>query len=604
MAWARFGEDTRSVSDVIGTVLLLGITTALFSVFSVAVLDQLDRNPPPSNVEFRVDSNDERTTLVAVWGESLEIQETRLLYEVGGVRTVGMLSEEPLFSNLIHRGVPNSRWDLGEALKLACPVGETCAHPGETVKDITVTQTSSNAVVFSSEPGVSPGSLVNPVPDLIVTIQSIDDPNLGPERPFPYNLDSNSALCPAANDDLYTSGGIVIKAAVSNAGIIPTPTGSTLTVKFYLDGVPFHTIQRSQFLAAGESFTTQNDPPITVLAGLHSIRVEVTKAPSFTEATQANNQATRSSEVVTGTCDPGFPYEDGDDDLLFNPYSHPSPDLAVLSADVEDGVYWAGGARNLVIPASVGTIYPTQTIDFRSGGDIILGVNLQQNSSTNDIRLNAARNINLTGSVDFRGRDYINITAAGTIDLSDGRLDSQSDDHLHIYSSGGPIIAVGTWFYIPGWHEAAGPDPTPPGNVKLTTSNSIAGYINIQGAVFNVTDHVSNSTGSIDVDAAGNLHAQNVRMNDPLSGATTIDLRALDVIRIDGAILRGTEIMLHLKSGGTDQIYVGGAPLATTGVTIDDNDDCARTNPLLNEFDIIGTEILPGRVEDFGLTCL
>lgn len=594
MAWARFGEDTRSVSDVIGTVLLLGITTALFSVFSVAVLDQLDRNPPPSNVEFRVDSNDERTTIVHVWGESLDVDDLRLFYEKGALpRLPYMLSDLPDWS-LVHRpGGLDTRWDLGEALRLGCPASEGpdgCAYPGETVANITVTQTTSNAVLFSSEPGVTPGSLVNPAPDLVVGIQGVDDPNLDPP-PLGTDIDSDSAVCPAANDDLYVLGSVVLAATISNAGIIPTPTGSTLTVSFYWDGDPVPlspsdpSATRSQFLAAGESFTARSREVAASSAGSHSIRVEVTASPAFTEATLLNNKATKAFDIVTGTCDPGQPYEDGDGDLLYNPYPHPDPllnDLLVATADVTDGVYMAGPGKNLVIPASVGTIKPGVTIDFQAPGDLIIGVTLEHVVSPYEIRLTAGRHFNFTGSVEVRGRDYISITAGGTLDISDALFDSQSDDVISISTNGGPLIAFGTQFYIDGlWGS-------PPGDVVLTASHATLGYIDIRGARFDV-DAGTDTLGKIDVGAATNVYAQNAQID----AQVRLDLRATQTIRLEGAILRSGFIVLNYDLSAPNLVYVDGA-------TIDDTDACADTEPiLLNDAEVLGTTA-SGRVERGG----
>jgi flagellin-like protein len=282
-----FLQDRRAVSDVIGTVLLLGITVSLFAVLSVAVLSELHQNPPPHNVEFRVDKVDQRTTITSVWGEALPIADVRLIYQLNGVRTITDLSDPALLPNLVQGGVGSTAsWDLGESLRMACPAASTdCAYPGRDVRNISVVQRGSNFVLFSSEPGVLRGSVVNPVADLSVRITGIDDPAQAPGAP------------------IHATGSFVVKALVANEGVLSTPPAASFTVRFYIDGVQFFTFVRTGPLGHGESFTVDlsSAPPSPTMnrpAGTYAIRATVDSSVAFSEASMANNQYTRTLQVV------------------------------------------------------------------------------------------------------------------------------------------------------------------------------------------------------------------------------------------------------------------------------------------------------------------
>ena len=426
-----FGRGDDAVSDVIGTVLLLGITVAAFSVLSVAVLDQFERNPPPARIEFRVDTVGPRTSITAVWGESIEVGDTKLIYEVNAARTIRELSDAPLSPNLIHR-IPDSAttWDVGETIRLSCPIGETCAHPGDTITDVSVIQTRSNTVLFSSEPGVARGSVLNPVADLLLTVESVTDPLRSP------------------TDPLYNGGTIQAVVKIRNDGVLAIPADRTLTTRFYLDGstTAFHTATQTGGLAPGAFFLVTT-PPFGAPTGTHSLRSAVEATASVIEAAYGNNEVIRPITVVAGVFDPGAPYEDGNNDILYNPYV-PSDNL-LTAATVLDGVHTAPAGKGLVIPGSVGPIVTTNAISFSApSGRLVVRVGLETTNPTTSITLNGAITVNMTGTFDIVTRDALLITSAGQIDLSGVRLDTNADP-ITVRSTGGPVFAVNTAFAIP-----------------------------------------------------------------------------------------------------------------------------------------------------------
>lgn len=428
----RFGSGDDAVSDVVGTVLLLGITVAAFSVLSVAVLDQFDRNPPPARVEFRVDTVGSRTSITAVWGESIDIEDTKLIYEINYARTIREVHLSPLAGNLIHR-IPDSltSWDVGETIRLSCPVGETCAHPGDRITNVSVVQTLSNTVLFSSEPGVSRGSILNPVADLLLTVESITDPLRAPTEP------------------LYSGGTIQSVVKIRNDGVLSIPADRQLNIRFYVDGstTPFHTSTQTGGLAPGAFFFVTTTPAFTATTGTHSLRAVVEATPAVIEAAYGNNEVIRAFTVVAGVFDPGAPYEDGNGDILYNPYV--ASDNLLAAATVLDGVHTAPAGKSLIIPASVGPIVTTNSITFSApSGRLYIRVGLETTNPPSSITLNGATTVNVTGTFDVKSRDDLLITSAGQIDVSGVRLDTDADP-IMVRSTGGPVFAVNTAFAIP-----------------------------------------------------------------------------------------------------------------------------------------------------------
>lgn len=108
-----------AVSEVVGTILLLGITVAAFSGLAVAVQERLDTNPPPPNARFELQKEGPNLTVVHRWGESVPIKNLRVIYNNGTDHTVETVPELSTFSAA--KGGKGDMWDLGERLIIACP---------------------------------------------------------------------------------------------------------------------------------------------------------------------------------------------------------------------------------------------------------------------------------------------------------------------------------------------------------------------------------------------------------------------------------------------------------------------------------------------------
>lgn len=115
----RAQRSEAAVSEVIGTILLLGITVAAFSGLAVAVQARLDTNPPPPLAKFELQKEGPNLTVVHRWGESVPIKNLRVIYNNGTNHTTETVPTLSTFNAA--KGGKADMWDLGERLIIACP---------------------------------------------------------------------------------------------------------------------------------------------------------------------------------------------------------------------------------------------------------------------------------------------------------------------------------------------------------------------------------------------------------------------------------------------------------------------------------------------------
>ncbi|MBI2078939.1 MAG: hypothetical protein HYT80_11315, partial [Euryarchaeota archaeon] len=343
-----------------------------------------------------------------------------------------------------------------------------------------------------------------------------------------------------------TGGTFVVTARISNGGLPPTPTGTSLTVEFFLDssGTPFHSFVYAPFLAPGASFTTSN-PALSIAQGTHTVRVEVEASSSFLEAGYTNNVGSESFVIAPGTADPGSAFEDGNDDGLYNPYV--ASDTLLAASAVTDGKHTATG-KGLVIPASVGTITSSsQNIEFVATRKLHIGTWLET-TNAKQIILTAGTDLNLTGSVRVRSDHDLTVTGGTSVDISGDTLDTDNDDIL-VAATTGPLRATGTLFYLAGFGSE-------PDKITLTSG----GLVDLYAAVL-----VGDNDFSITSNGPLNLKSANLDSGDDIELSVTFL---------------------------TNNIYV-------QGVTINDDNDCADVAQSVVP---VGTEA-SGRVEEPGSPC-
>lgn len=469
MRWSGHGDDA-AVSEVVGTLLLVAISIVLFSGLSVVVYQQMQTSPVPANVDLRLEVDGDWTTMTHVWGESLPVDEVRLLIEVGGTRGQYDLDEAPLADHLDH--VPSGsveQWDLGETLWLRCPSGGDCAFPSETLGYVTSVDERANAVVFSNQPGVTPGLILNPLPDLSVATEPVED------------------LSPA--DGMYEDCQYVFRAVVANTGL--EPTEDPIVTKFYLDGdgTAFHTDTRSTPLQVGSSYVVTVQVKVSG-AGQHQFLAVVDKDNTIPEISE-ENEDDRTFNLDQATADPGFVFEDGDGDLL---YTGCDGDTNVQALLEDDGAHSTAAGIGLVIPPSV-SISLTSPITLSSGGVLVVGGGLTAGGA-------------------------IDLDADGNVDASDGILSAEGYA-ITIDSTTGSV--VGDRLSVPA---GASSDTT---RVEVRA----AGFISLESAQIYTQDAVfadAAGTGTSASGASGSLLMQSANLvANPGSG-----LFSGDAIRLAG----------------------------------------------------------------------
>ena len=105
----KMKKAKEAVSDVLGTILLLGITISLFSVLSAVVLSYpFDPSPPSVNLIGYIDQND--IIIDHRGGEKLSL-DTRIKIEIDNSRTYSTTARDNL--NISTSNFDNY-WNIGE----------------------------------------------------------------------------------------------------------------------------------------------------------------------------------------------------------------------------------------------------------------------------------------------------------------------------------------------------------------------------------------------------------------------------------------------------------------------------------------------------------
>lgn len=133
-AMARAPDRSRdaAVSSVVGTVLMLGITMAVFAGFSVVVVDRVtDDAQQGVRATLGAEVQEDRVLLRHRGGEPLLLAEGTLLLTVGGASV-----EQPL-SAASSQVADGATWRIGESLCIAGPQ-PPCLHPAGAIEDVKV----------------------------------------------------------------------------------------------------------------------------------------------------------------------------------------------------------------------------------------------------------------------------------------------------------------------------------------------------------------------------------------------------------------------------------------------------------------------------------
>lgn len=154
---SRAGPDA-AVSSVVGTVLMLGITIAVFAGFSVVVIDRMaDDSADQVRTLLDAETQEGRLLLRHTGGEPLSLDDGTLLLVVDGADV-----ERPL-SDVADQVADGAMWRIGESLCLAGPQ-PPCLYGTGQVSDVRVV--AANQLAF---PGLLDGVVAVPVTTFVAT---------------------------------------------------------------------------------------------------------------------------------------------------------------------------------------------------------------------------------------------------------------------------------------------------------------------------------------------------------------------------------------------------------------------------------------------------
>jgi len=108
--WAK--RKNHAVSEIIGTVMLLGIAIAMFSLVQLFAFGLLSENPNSPSVRLVASVEDSNIIIVHNGGESLPLN-TRILYTINGT------PQDPFNAgdSIIENDPKNNLWGIGEIVK-------------------------------------------------------------------------------------------------------------------------------------------------------------------------------------------------------------------------------------------------------------------------------------------------------------------------------------------------------------------------------------------------------------------------------------------------------------------------------------------------------
>ncbi|WP_167837424.1 beta strand repeat-containing protein [Halosimplex halophilum] len=261
---------------------------------------------------------------------------------------------------------------------------------------------------------------------------------------------------------------------------------------------------------------------------------------------------------MTGERDPGFPYEDVNQDGRYQE----GTDIALTKADVS-GSYTAADGNGLVVPESTGAI-DAGTVDWNADG-IRVGVDV----TGDDVLLDAGngaltapdRRFDSTGDLELRGAS-VDVTGATADNYRSGNADGRP---LTVAATGGDVSAAGFTAVTANDLSVTG------SNVDL--SNAVLdGFVN------------GNGFGSLSVSGSGSVAATGATLDTP----GTLDVTGASV-DVSGASLdnfqngNGDGRPLTVAATGGD-VNAAGSTVAAAGDVSLSGSDIDVTDATLNNY--------------------
>jgi len=140
----KIRNSNEAVSEIVGTVLLLGMAVSMFSLLSFTVMSYpFNPSPPSVNLVACMQginnvTGETNVTIGHYGGESLDISTTKVMVSIQGI------SNDVNITRYLNDSNKNALWDIGE--KLSYHISENVV--GKRV-EVTVVDTKSNSIIMS-----------------------------------------------------------------------------------------------------------------------------------------------------------------------------------------------------------------------------------------------------------------------------------------------------------------------------------------------------------------------------------------------------------------------------------------------------------------------
>ena len=138
--WAK--RKNHAVSEIVGTVMLLGMAIAMFTLVQLFAFGLLSENPNSPSVRLVASVDDENITIFHNGGESLPLN-TRILYTVNDSESLSSsINASENISEIKH----NNLWGVGEIVKFNPGFGNL----NNSKVEILVIDVESNSVIMKT----------------------------------------------------------------------------------------------------------------------------------------------------------------------------------------------------------------------------------------------------------------------------------------------------------------------------------------------------------------------------------------------------------------------------------------------------------------------
>lgn len=442
---ARASES--AVSSVIGTVLMLGITTAVFGGFAIVALGYVQDQPHAPRADLAMVQESGSLYIQHKGGESFSARDGTLYVNVAGSQVTHALSDAA-FDAL------GTSWRVGS---LVCVQGNApgCLYPASAdVRGAFLVD--ENALLTEVGERGSTGPVTPPTfPDLTVSLLSQSPPAPG------------------------VGQGITWTVRIANGGLAPT-AAVPLAVQVEVNSVVVATATATGPLADGATLDATSTPAWTGTLGTHTLRLTVDAAGLIAESNEGNNVATSSFTVAVGTPDPGQAFIDTNNDGLYTS----GTDSLIPNSQVTDCNYNAGG-NGLVLPPSVGAI-TAASCDFEAGGDLYLAVSLTATSGT----------LNLEGD-DVTVAPGVTLNAQGSLTIV---------PHEDFVGDGATFLTQGVLRIGSSSPGQLGVTASLVGAALDNTGGNSAIYVEVDSGAIDLSGATFDSKGAIHVGGANNGH--------------------------------------------------------------------------------------------------